>query len=200
MLNFIKSRRSIAKFTKKDIPDNYINQIIEVGCFAPCYKRTEPWRFTVFKGEYRKHLQTAIEKNIINNEKNSKEQNRKLARIKNKAYRSPVIIAVWCAVGRCLKNPEPWEEKAAVAACLQNMSLAAHGLGLGSIWRTGDFVNMPEVQELCKTNKDNFTASKGDKIMGFLYIGHIDNSKSTPTRSIDGWQNKVNWLDDLTIL
>lgn len=185
IIEAIHQRRSIAKVTTEDIPDSNIEKIIEAGCWAPTHCRTEPWRFTIFKGEGRKYLQQAWEDNI------SRTAYYKLDKIAGKAYRSPVVIAVWCAANRAKKNPPIWEDHAAVAACLQNMSLATHALGLGSIWRTGDVVDMPEVQKLCKTENDVFDINKGDKIIGFLYLGNIDSSAKYPTRDKPIWQNKT---------
>lgn len=190
ILQAIQSRRSIAKVTIEDEADSDIKQIIQAGCWAPTHCRTEPWRFTVFKGEGRRQLQDAWEQNI------AKTAYYKLQKIQSKAFRAPVVIAVWCAVGRGKKNPPAWEDEAAVAACLQNMCLACHGLGLGSIWRTGDVIDMPEVQSLCKTQKDIFTPDKGDKILGFLYVGHPDKSSSIPTRDKPDWENKTYFITE----
>lgn len=196
LLDSIKSRRSIAKVIDTSISNDLIEQIIEAGCYAPAHHRTDPWRFTVFKDGGRKKLQSAIDKHIANNEKNDIERDRKLLKMQNKSFRAPVIIAVWCATQRMKKNPPVWEDESAVSACLQNMSLASHALSLGSIWRTGNIVDMQEVQELCTTKEDSFDITKGDKIMGFLYIGTPDISKTTPTRCIDDWQNKIKWVTD----
>ena len=55
---------------------------------------------------------------------------------------------------------------AASAAC-QNILLAAHALGLGAIWRTGDWARDSKV-------KDFFGFSEDQHIAGFIYIGYPD--------------------------
>jgi nitroreductase len=189
ILQAIQNRRSVAKVTSKPVVVEDIKKIIQAGCWAPTHYRTEPWRFTVFTGEGRTKLQEAWEQNI------SRTAYYKLDKIKNKAYRAPAIIAVWCAADREKKNPPIWEDQAAVAACLQNMNLACHAMGLGCIWRTGNVVDMPEVQKLCKTENDTFTADRGDKIIGFLYVGHPDTNASKPTRDKPKAEDKIYFIE-----
>tara|TARA_R110000868_G_scaffold262401_1_gene520875 strand:- start:35392 stop:35985 length:594 start_codon:yes stop_codon:yes gene_type:complete len=178
----IASRRSVAKFTEQAVSPQLISEIIEMGTFAPCHKRTDPWRFVIFEGAGRDALACAMMNGYAAAKQGFDGYEENLEKIKRKPYRAPTIIMVWCAAGRAKKNPPVWEDHAAVAACLQNMSLAAHAFGLGSIWRTGGAVDFPQVQDLCKTETDSFDASKGDKIMGMLYVGHMDNNFPKPNR------------------
>jgi nitroreductase len=45
----IKSRSSIRKFKSAAIPDNDINEIIEIGSRAPSAGNCQPWRVVVVK-------------------------------------------------------------------------------------------------------------------------------------------------------
>ena len=47
--NMIKSRISIRKFKTAAIPDNDINEIIEIGTKAPSAGNCQPWRIVVVK-------------------------------------------------------------------------------------------------------------------------------------------------------
>ena len=47
------------------------------------------------------------------------------------------------------------------------MCIAAHALGLGAIWRTGDMAYDPIVA-------NGLGLSDQDKIVGFIYLGEID--------------------------
>lgn len=195
MLEVIKSRRSVSKVMQDCVATESIEKILEAGCWAPNHKRTEPWRFSVFMGEGRDKLQSALVEGTKQAHKDlpGDDLALKLAKMENKAYRSPVVIAVWCAVARGKKNPPVWEEYAAVAACIQNMTLAAHSLGLGSIWRSGSLVEYPEIQDLCKVGTDVFDASKGDKIIGFLYLGYPDASATMPKREQPSYADKTTY-------
>lgn len=188
ILKAIETRRSIAKVQDKAPTDAEIEQIIQAGSWAPTHCRTEPWRFTIFAGEGRQKLQNAWERNV------ERTAYFKLAKIEGKAFRAPIVIAVWCAAGRGAKNPPIWEDHAAVSACLQNMCLAAHELGLGAIWRSGDVVDMPEVQALCQVGEDTFKEEMGDKILGFLYVGYPDTDAPIPARDKPQIENKISWI------
>jgi nitroreductase len=59
------------------------------------------------------------------------------------------------------------EDRDAVSAAVQNLLLAAHAEGLGAIWRTGAFVDEPEVREHIGCGDDT-------DIVGFVYLGHPD--------------------------
>ncbi|MFT7433643.1 MAG: nitroreductase [Alphaproteobacteria bacterium] len=176
------SRRSVGKVTQDAVAPELIEKIIEAGTYAPAHKRTDPWRFSIFTGDGRKELACAMANGFAASQQGFDGYERKLEMVSRKAFRAPVIILVWCAAARGKVNPPLWEDHAATSACLQNMSLAAHALGLGSVWRTSGAVNWPEVQALCTCENDSFDAKKGDKIMGMLYLGHKDEQYPEPTR------------------
>lgn len=194
----IKTRRSIAKVLDK-LPQRVdIESIIEAGCYAPNHKRTEPWRFVVFEGKGRIELANAMVRGVteLYPHLNADDKMQKASTLKSKPFRAPVIIAVWCAVGRAQKNPPQWEDIAAVSACIENMSLMAHALGYGSIWRTGDVVDMPAVQKLMHCQSDCFDVNKGDKLMGFLYIGFIDERYPVPQKEEPEIKSKVRFVSN----
>ena len=42
----IKNRRTIHSFVAKKVPEDIIVRAIEAANYAPCHRRTFPWRFT----------------------------------------------------------------------------------------------------------------------------------------------------------
>jgi len=52
VLDLIKKRRSIfpAQYTDREIAKSDIEKILEAANWAPTHKKTEPWRFRVFRG------------------------------------------------------------------------------------------------------------------------------------------------------
>ena len=78
--------------------------------------------------------------------------------------RAPVVIAVGVD-----KPVEPkvleLENVSAVSAACQNILLAAHALGLGAIWRTGEWARNSKVREFLGFAEDQHIA-------GFIYIGY----------------------------
>ena len=83
-------------------------------------------------------------------------------------FRAPVVIAVISKGGR--DEVETLENYAACAAAVQNMQLAAHSLGLATIWRTGTFAYHPYM-------RDFFELEENDKIAAYLYLGYPDMSE-----------------------
>lgn len=195
VLEVIKNRRSNGQVLEEPVAREAIEQLIEAGCWAPNHKRTNPFRFVVFEGDGLKRLQQAMHDGTatLNTNLSEAEVLMKQSKIEGKAFRAPCVIAVWTAVGRCDKNPPEWEDHAAVDACIQNMLLSAHELGLAGYWRSGSVVDMPEVHALMRCEKDSFSKEKGDEVRGFIYLGHPDPEKPEPLRNPVKWQNLVSF-------
>ncbi len=80
-----------------------------------------------------------------------------------KAFRSPVVIAVAVSPS-AEKGVSQIEEFAAAHAAVQNMLLAAHALGLGAIWRSGEPMYHPRMQQA-------FGLTGDEALVGLLYVG-----------------------------
>ncbi len=46
---FLRSRRSVRRFTQDEVPDAVIRRIVETACYAPSAHNRQPWRFCVLK-------------------------------------------------------------------------------------------------------------------------------------------------------
>lgn len=162
----ICTRRSIGLVTEVPPPQEVIEKIVEAGIWAPNHYRTEPWRYFILTGDGRKILGetlAAIAAREMENPDN--EENRKrLEKERQKPFRAPVIIAAAVEPGDGPKVILK-EEYAAVYAGIQNMLLAAHGFGLGAIWRTGKPCYDPEMRKL-------FGLSEKGEVFGFIYLGY----------------------------
>lgn len=181
----IKTRRSIALVKDEPVPIVMIDKILEAGTCAPNHHRTNPWRFFVLTGEGRETLGNVfaeIEKSNLTEEELEKSQV-KINRIQKNPLRAPVIIAVGVEPSQ-KKNVIEQEEYAAVHSCIQNMLLAAHGLGLGAIWRTGATCYHPDVAGF-------FDLSENGEIVAFIYLGYPDmeppNVKKANFREFTTW-------------
>ncbi len=106
-----------------------------------------------------------------------------------KALRSPVIIAVGTEPDSGPKVVVE-EEVAATAAAVQNMLLAAHALGLGAIWRTGDPARDPNVARY-------LGLSERGSVAGFVYVGYPAIEKErvnhVPFQELTTWSG---WVDE----
>lgn len=187
LLQCIKTRRSIGKVKPDAVEYEKIEQILEAGTWAPNHRHTEPWKFFVMTGDGRKHLGQAyadIAREEMSNPQ-SEESQQALQKQFAKAYRAPLVIAVAVTPSN---QPEILriEEIGAVNAAIQNMLLAAHALGLGAVWRTGEPAYHPRM-------KQAFSLHGQDEVLGLLYIGYPDMPEPKAKRA--PIVEKTIWLD-----
>lgn len=140
--------------------------VISAAVHAPNHHHTHPWRFAVLSGDARARaggiLVASLERRATANGGAVPEGIR--ANEASKFLRAPVVIVA--AV-----DPRPGEpldeEVAAGSAAIQNMLLAAHSLGLGATWRTGEIVRDPSAAA-------DFGFAATAVIIGFVYLGVPD--------------------------
>jgi len=114
VLRTIKSRRTIRKFKPNPIDDEMLQVILDAGRWAPSFSNLQPWRFIVIKDQATKSLlDKAARESVLHLGINE----------------APVVILV-CVDRRI----DPLHAIEAGAAATQNMTLAAHSLGLGAGW------------------------------------------------------------------
>ncbi|MCK8825818.1 nitroreductase family protein [Fuchsiella alkaliacetigena] len=161
LLSLIKTRRSIRRYSDKAVSNDLIEKIVNVARFAPSAHNEQPWKFIVTRDKEK--LKEISEES-------------KYARFLSSA---PVAIIV-CA------DYENSEQRRAdndysvkyfciqdTAAAIQNMLLAAHGLGLGSCW-IGEY----DEKQLCEL----FNISDPYFPVAIISLGFTDSQPSTPKR------------------
>jgi nitroreductase len=165
----IQTRRSVGRVTQDAVPDETVERILASAVHAPNHKLTEPWEFHVFSGRGRGELAKArAELARIQAEEEGDDEEMipgRVSRERKKAFRAPVVIAVISKAGR--GEIETLENYAACCCAVQNMQLAAHGMGLASIWRTGPVAYHSYMRGF-------FGLEDGDHVVSYLYIGHPD--------------------------
>jgi len=168
LMTAIRTRRSIGKVKPDPIDKASIEQLIEAARWAPNHHLTEPWKFIVMMGEGRRVLGDAYAAIAQEGLEGLEEPalTERLDKERAKAYRSPVVIAVVCTPS---DNPRAVlaEELAASHAAVQNLLLAAHALGLGAVWRSGDPMYHPRMHQA-------FGLGERDSLVGLIYIGYPD--------------------------
>lgn len=144
VLEAIKTRRSIRNYSEKKVSEKEILEILEAGRWAPSGLNNQPWKFIIAANP-------EIKQKIAEQTKYSDTINS-----------APLIIAVF------LDKTESYDrikDIQAVGACIQNMLLAAHALGLGGCW-IGEILKNKE-----KVNKI-LSAPENLELMAVLTIGH----------------------------
>jgi nitroreductase len=190
ILEAIKTRRSVGKVRQDCPPRVVIEQLLEAASWAPNHHVTEPWRFVVIAGDAREAFGEAMATaKTAEMDPAVKDIPMEFDRAKSKALRAPVIIAVAAEIPIGAKCVEI-EEVAATAAAVQNLLLAAHALGLGAIWRTGDPAYDSGVKQFL-----GFAPT--DHLLGFVYVGYPTvepiRAKHTPATDLTRW---IGWNDE----
>ena len=144
MLNLIKTRRSIRKFTSQEIEDEKLNQIIEAGTWAPSGLNNQPWKFAIIKDAKTQHSLAS------------------LTRYSTIIEGAPVAIAVFFDTKESYDRTKDIQ---AIGACIQNMLLAIHALNLGGVW-LGEILNNKEKVSKVLDAPDNL------ELMAVITLGH----------------------------
>ncbi len=163
LFEVIKNRRSIRSYLDKDIPDEVVDKILEAGRWAPSGFNYQPWKFAVIK------------------DKNLKAELGKLTKYEKNFNQAPVLIAIF------LDHEISYDlikDVQAIGACMQNMWLAVHDLGLGAMWNGEIRKNMDKVRDLCG-------APEHYELMGIIAVGYPGEEPSKSSRKP---------LDDLVFL
>lgn len=123
VLRAIRERRSVRHYTGEPVSRELVRSILDAGRWAPSGLNNQPWRFLVIlPGDPRQEALAGLTK---------------YARIVREAG---ALILV------CLERDRmynPMKDHQGAGACIQNMLLAAHALGLGTVW-LGEIVNRSE--------------------------------------------------------
>jgi len=144
LIETIKARRSIRQFTKEMVSDELVNQILESGVWAPSGKNNQPWKFAVIQD-------TALKESLA-----------ALTHSRSIIQGAPVCIAVFLDHSRVYDRTKDVQ---AVGACIQNMLLTIHSLGLGGVWLGEILKNKEKVGELLGAGKDL-------ELMAVVAFGH----------------------------
>lgn len=146
MLPAITDRRSIRKYRDTPVKRQMVEEILRAGMIAPSSKNRQPWRFIVAEGRAKAQSLAAMERGLEREKKQPLlpqsaqhlEAARHTLRIMEQA---PVVIFVVNPLGIGMNRSLTVEERVyelcnaqSIGAALENMSLTAFDLGLGSLW------------------------------------------------------------------
>lgn len=120
LLRALRERRSIRKFTDDPVSREELLTMLEAGRWAPSGLNNQPWRFLVImKGDPRQE---------------------KLAECTKYAHVVRQSAALICVTLEKERMYSEMKDHQGAGACIQNILLAAHDLGLGAVW-LGQIIN-----------------------------------------------------------
>lgn len=173
----IKNRRSIRRYKPDPVDDKAIEAILEAGRWAPSWANTQCWRFMVIRDP-------AIKAKVADSLYKIKRPDREFDNPATAAVTTvPVLIAVCAQMGRsgCRHGVDGSEFETDkgdwfmfdTALAVQNMVLAAHALGLGTVI-IGAF-DAPQVEKA-------LGVPDGYRVVALFPVGMPDQEGKTPPR------------------
>ena len=154
MLKAIYTRRSVRKFTDRPVDDELLTKIIDAGRWAPSGLNNQPWRFAVVR------------------DINIKDELASLTKYSKIIEGAPACIAVFIDTEAMYNDIKDHQS---IGACLQNMLLAAHALGLGAVWLGEILKSAGAACELLKMPASH-------ELMAVIALGHPASDRHSSTR------------------
>jgi nitroreductase len=158
-MKIIKERRSIRRFTQEEISKEQIKTILEAGRWAPSGLNNQPWRFVVITPQDERKLKLA--------------ECTKYGKIIERANILIVVLIDKDVMYNTTKDHQ------AIGACIQNMLLAIHALGLGGVWLGEILNNENRVLDILGLNENKYG------LMAVLAIGHPAEKGKSTRKSLD---------------
>ncbi|MDQ3005228.1 MAG: nitroreductase [Chloroflexota bacterium] len=180
----IYHRRSQKKVKPDHLPRELIEKLLDAAVQAPNHYKVRPWRFVVVTGEARKKLGDVMAASKLDRHPDFPQEAFDKARAT--PMQAPIVIAV--GVDR---PTEPKvleiENICAVAAACQNLLLAAHAMGLGAKWRTGEWALDVRVKEFLGFDADQH-------VIAFIYVGYPEFIPEPVTRP--SFEDRTVWMEE----
>lgn len=161
----IYDRRSIRKYTLKDVPKEIMEQILQAGTLAPSSKNRQPWKFIVVAGTHKNEMLSIMKKGLLREKTQNVLLPNSAQHLKAAEYtleimkQAPVSVFVVNCLGLELASILTPEERIyeicnaqSIGAALENMTLTATELGLGSLWICDIFFAYHELNEWLGTD------------------------------------------------
>ena len=154
VIEAIKSRRSVREFTDEVVNDETLEEIIDAGRWAPSGLNNQAWRF------------------IVVSDKGSKEKLSILTNYGSIIKDASVLIAVFLDRNEMYDHTKDVQS---IGACIQNMLLAIHSMGLGAVW-LGEILRKKEIVNSVLDVPDPL------ELMAVLALGHPVRQKRVSER------------------
>ncbi len=127
VLAAIRTRRSVRQFITEAVSDEVVDEVLESGSWAPSGKNNQPWKFAVVRDR-------ALKESLAS-----------LTHSGSIVRGAAVCVAVFLDESRVYDRTKDVQ---AVGACIQNMLLAIHSMGLGGVWLGEILKNKEKVKAL----------------------------------------------------
>lgn len=157
------TRRSIRSFTEKPIPEADLDLIVKAAVYAPSGMNRQSWHFSVLTNqELIQNLAKAIGKES--------------GRDSNYNFYKPMALII------CSNEADNVNGEADCACAMENIMLAAHSLGIGSVWinQCKDTCNTEDVRTLL----NQLSVPENHKVYGMAALGYAAQKAEAKPRAV----------------
>ena len=154
VIETIKTRRSVRQFTNEAVSDDAVNEILGSAVWAPSGKNNQPWKFAIIQDAGLKESLASL------------------------THSGSIIRGAPVCIGVFLDHSSVYDrtkDVQAVGACIQNMLLSIHSLGLGGVWLGEILKNKEKVGDLLGLGGDL-------ELMAVVAFGHPAKRSGTGER------------------
>ncbi|HET6847127.1 MAG TPA: nitroreductase family protein [Anaerolineales bacterium] len=143
---FIRSRRSVRRFSPEAIEDDVLKRLLNTATHAPSAHNRQPWRFVVITTEeHRSKLAEAMKaefaRDMAADGVAEVERVQAIERSRQRITSAPAAILLCCDMSDMDEYPDDRRSRAEHTMAVQSVSnagatllLAAHAEGLGGVW------------------------------------------------------------------
>lgn len=156
-MGHILARRSIRRFEEQPVAAELIDELLRAAMAAPSASNRKPWEFVVVTEADRL---AALRRTLVFGR-----------------YEAPVAIVVCGNMRRTYPPPVRDFYIQDCSAAIQNILLAAHGLGLGAVW-----IGVQPVAPFVRGVSRALRLPRHVRPVGLVYLGHPAEAKSPRTQ------------------
>jgi len=168
----LKGRRTINRFKRGRPPRSVMIEALELARWAPNHHLTEPWHFYLL-GEQTRSAVIDLNTELVRAAKGGE-----AAQAKHRRWSGvPGFLAVSCDHGS--DEIQAWEDYAACACAIHNLSLYLWSQGIGVKWTTGAVIRDERFYDLLWIDPDIET------VIGLIWYGYPDENPQAQRRSLD---------------
>ncbi|HOT75102.1 MAG TPA: nitroreductase family protein [Candidatus Wallbacteria bacterium] len=193
ILDLIKARRSVRKFSSAPVAEADIDKMLEAALWAPSASNRQSWKFVAVKNpSVIKEMASAVRAAVEKLKAQIEDEDNAAAFGGYSGYftffeSAPLVIAacfnprpnyVNVLSGKNLRPDDNLEQTTAVGAAIQNILLAAHGMGYGACWMSGPLIAEQELVKILKL--------EGYRLAALIPVGVALETPPAPKRKEPG--------------
>lgn len=181
----IRQRRSVKKFTDRQVGRDEIERLLETAVLAPNHHLTEPWEFLVLGPQSRRAYGAVLGQRKAKKIEDPDAAKAVVEKVGGEHEKLPAMIAV--VMDQAEKDETREEDYAATWMAIQNLCLAAEEAGLATHIKTGAIMDDPRA-------RDALGVQEGRRIVAVVNVGEPAERPDEGTKTRTSAAEKTRWL------